>query len=79
MSPMYAHQIFIDYNLYFLSDSYFGTFSLICNPDSHRDFILHVAMYLLFAYIHIRNNYTVAYFLEIMNIFLKFIYSLLLI
>ena len=57
-------------------------FSLIFYPahtDSCRDFIVHIPMYLFFTYIHKRNNATVTYFLKFMSIFLKFIYSLLLI
>ena len=53
-------------------------FSLICCPahtDSHRDFILLVPLYLLFTFIHKRNNATVAFFLQFMSIFLKSIYS----
>ena len=36
-------------------------------------------MYIFFTYIHNRNNATVTYFLKFISIFLKFIYSLLLI
>ena len=52
----------------------FWYFSLICHPahiDSHRDFILHILMYLLFTYIHTRNNATVTFFSEIYKHFLK--------
>ena len=53
-------------------------FSLICCPahtDSHRDFMLYILTYLLFTFIHKRNNVTVTYFLKFMSIFLKFMYS----
>ena len=49
---------------------------LFCHTDSHRDFILHILMYIFFTFVHTRNNATVTYFLKFMTIFLKFIYSL---
>ena len=59
----------------------FWYFSLTCCPthtDSHRDFILHIPLYLFFTFIHKRNNATVNFFLKFMSIFLKSIYPLLL-
>ena len=53
-------------------------FDLLFCPYRHRDFILHILMYLFLTFIHKRNNTTVTYFLKFMTIFLKFIYSLLL-
>ena len=44
---------------------------------SHRDFISHILMYLLFTYIHTRNNATVIFFMKLISIFLKIIDSIL--
>ena len=74
---IYAHQILNDSDLYFLNGNHFWYFPLICYPahiDSHRDFKLHILMYLFFTYIHKRNNITVTYYLKFLTI-----YSLLLI
>ena len=52
----------------------FWYFSLICCPvhtDSHRDFILHILMYLFFSFIHKRNYGTVNFFSGIYEHFLK--------
>ena len=38
--------------------------------SSHRDFILHLLMYILFTFIHKRNNATVIFFLKFVSIFL---------
>ena len=81
MSLMYVHQIFNDSDLQFLNGSYFWHFSSICYPahtDSQRDFMLHILMHLFFTYIHKRNNATVTYFLNFIDISLKPIYCLIL-
>ena len=52
MSPVYAHQIFSDSDL-FSNGSHFGTFYLICSPayiDSHRNFIIGMNMYMCTHY-----------------------------
>ena len=54
----------------------FWHFSLIYYPahiGSHRDFISHILKYLIFTYIHKRNNVTVTYFLKFMSILKKII------
>ena len=60
MSPKYVYQIFSDSDIVFIWHP-FWYFSLICYPahlDSHRDFMLHILMYLFFTVIHKRNNAT---------------------
>ena len=77
--PIYAHQIFSDSDLVVFKWQPFCYFSLICCPahtDSHRDFILHILVYLFFIFMHKRNSVTVTFFLKFIGIFLKSIYSL---
>ena len=60
---IYAHKIFNDCDL-FLN----GRLSLIwyiAHTDYHRDFLLHILMYLFFTFIHKRNNATVTFLADL--------------
>ena len=70
MPLVYAHELFSEYNLYFLNGSHFSSFlyvALLSNMVKLRTFISGTVMHLYWGYPQERNYSSIDNILKVMN------------